>query len=325
MARVAYGHPEADRSHFLDWWLEQSGYGLLAISYPSDHPLFYRMFPGMNIREWGVQTAEAIHRYLGDKGPHRKVILAAWSMGGRSLQAVASAAQKLKIDIEFFVSLAASPPLLGLTPSANSEIQITKDGLHDAMGFDRATGRPPMQHKWTTSISEQERINDGDQIIDDDIYWSEYRCNHPLQFSGSPFRYVDGRVVYDADAASDDLGERRFETLPLIGSIVPTSPLDARHVLTDKATWAFINTHVILQKFFPKLSGNRQQINESDWRSIGNIFRSSEEKLHQVVSGNHLFFMGRLGAKMSVNGIVEIGRQIADLKAEIASVSTNLT
>jgi hypothetical protein len=39
LARVAYGHPGRRPDDFLDQWLAWRGHSLLALSYPTDHPV----------------------------------------------------------------------------------------------------------------------------------------------------------------------------------------------------------------------------------------------------------------------------------------------
>ncbi|MBL0915031.1 MAG: hypothetical protein IBJ13_05815, partial [Sphingopyxis sp.] len=84
LARVYYGHPGSDPRDFLAHWLARRGYGLLALSYPSDHPANPAPCADMDVVDWAQDLAAATASHVA---AGREVILVGWSMAGRLARA----------------------------------------------------------------------------------------------------------------------------------------------------------------------------------------------------------------------------------------------
>ena len=110
LARVVYGYPGADPRDFVDSWLAQEGYGLLALSYPSDHAVFPMNCSDLSISQWAASIAELVCDRLRETA-HREFVVLGWSPAGRSVVAIERALRSLGLRQLCFVSLAATAPL----------------------------------------------------------------------------------------------------------------------------------------------------------------------------------------------------------------------
>ena len=112
LARIAYGGHEGGLDEdFLAYWLNREGYNFLGISYPvlTADGAFDEAHPDMTVRAWGHGSAEITKAVMEERGLTGPVIVAVWSMGGKSVQPFAEAAAELGIDLDFHVALAATP------------------------------------------------------------------------------------------------------------------------------------------------------------------------------------------------------------------------
>ena len=89
LARFAYGgHEGGLEEDFLAYWLNREGYNFLGISYPvlTDDGAFDEAHPDMTVRAWGHGSAEVTKAVMEERGLTGPVIVAVWSMGGKSVQ-----------------------------------------------------------------------------------------------------------------------------------------------------------------------------------------------------------------------------------------------
>ena len=90
LARIAYGgHEGGLNEDFLAYWLNREGYNFLGISYPvlTDDGAFDEAHPDMTVRAWGYGSAEVTKAVMEERGLTGPVIVAVWSMGGKSVRA----------------------------------------------------------------------------------------------------------------------------------------------------------------------------------------------------------------------------------------------
>jgi esterase/lipase len=90
LARVAYGHPGSEPRDFIDHWLHDADFGMLALSYPSDHDAFSTRLPEITIPQWAASVAALLQAHVQEY-PCREIVVLGWSMAGRSAAALARA------------------------------------------------------------------------------------------------------------------------------------------------------------------------------------------------------------------------------------------
>lgn len=288
-ARIFYGgHLGHDPDDFLVSWLTKMGFGALGVSYPleSEPTLMPAVAPGFRINEWGRQAAEVTKSVVDKNQLCGDVVLVGWSMGGRMVVPYSKTAQSLGLKVKLFVSLSATPGLSGLRPPPPGR-KCTK------AGYATFSTMPAL---FMAQLREQNEINNK-VIIPPDVYYSQYYGHTPVSLLGWGLKFDDGGGFIDDNWGSvKDAAAHEFECLPWLSSLWPTSQLDARHTLSDKATWAFMLT----QKLTATLTTNSLH-----WDEIVKFVHSAPEILSASVHGSHYFFLGRSGAKATAEGIIQ--------------------
>ncbi|MGY3488134.1 hypothetical protein ACVW1C_006017 [Bradyrhizobium sp. USDA 4011] len=321
LARVAYGHPGANPRDFVDFWLREAGWGLLAISYPSDHPAFSRVYPDMTVRDWGASVTAITLGLLATCPRPRQVVVAGWSMAGRVARSVCQGLVRGGVPPIGFISLAASAPFPGLVPAFETGELVTETGLWNPSAGQ--PGMPPRDSNWCAELAAQSADNDR-VVIPEDVYRRDYRANTPLLLRGEPqFLRTRGAAVSVAEV-TEELGTFDFASHPLTGVIAPTRPSDARHALTDSVTWGFLNAQHIFER---QVRGCRDlsAMPPEHWDRLRALMLDLPRRLTRTVSGGHFFFVGARGAEATVHQMVDVAADIASLQAEISALLANET
>ncbi|OKL61767.1 hypothetical protein UA08_02465 [Talaromyces atroroseus] len=298
-ARVAYGgHQGYEPRDFLAYWLNSHGHGLLAISYPleSEPTIMPATAPHFRTRDWGKQAAEVTHRIIKQHGLSNQVVLTAWSMGGRIVMPFSAAAQSLGIDVVLFVPLAATPGIYGLRPPKR-ETNSTAAGyaeLSNVLG------------SFARQVQEQGQLwNGGRVIVPDEIYLSEYCGATPVSLSGCHLSYdSDSRgFVQDDLTSTEDAAVDQVQHCPMIVALTGNSPLDARHVFTDQATWSFVLTRKLMHEI--EDHGLNKIVGNGTWDKLIEMVHSVPTHISYSIPGNHFFFLGEFGARETAAAIVK--------------------
>ncbi|KAJ6112379.1 hypothetical protein N7512_007703 [Penicillium capsulatum] len=236
LARVFYGGHDGSRpDDFLAYWLSQRGFGVLSLSYPleSNPAIMPSIASRFRVSDWGRQAAEATAGVI-EQYPSRSIVLISWSMGGRVVVPFTVAAKGLGMDIQQYISFAATPGI--------SNMRSVPRGIQcSSVGYFSAPSR--IEEVFTKQLDEMERSNGGRIIIPRDIYRREYIGGIPISLTGFCLKY-DGQGAFIRDEVPHEEESRVFDVLnlPLISAIYPTSILDASHALSDRATWGFLMT-----------------------------------------------------------------------------------
>lgn len=316
--RISYGGHEGYRSEeFLAHWFHEHGYGFLGISYPFDAelPLMPATSPDFTIPEWGVQAAGTIKAVIEENHLPQSVVILAWSMGGKVLQPVTVEARRLGIDVQLFVSLAATPSLPGLLPAV-SKGQLNQTGS----GY---LSLPGSKRSFLQQIDEQERINhftEGRRFIEPAIYEKEYFGATPIGITTYGFRFDNETKEFVEERNKWQLLEdgqvQNYGSLPTMAAIYPTSGLDFRHSITDKATWSYLmiqRTMAIfseddrvkqLSQVKDDLSADKLAVRRSSFQDLQGIVLGIPELMTADIPGNHFFFCGESGAKRTVEIVI---------------------
>ncbi|KFY39927.1 hypothetical protein V494_03761 [Pseudogymnoascus sp. VKM F-4513 (FW-928)] len=295
-ARIFYGgHFGYDPEDFLVPWLTRMGFGALGISYPleSEPTLMPAVAPGFRINEWGSQAAAVSKIVVDENRLCGEIVLVSWSMGGRLLVPYSKAAQKQRLKLKLFVSLSATPGIPGIRPPPTGR-RNTKAGY--------ATFST-MPELFMAQLREQEQINNNKVIIPPEIYYSQYYGHTPVSLLGWGLKYNGkGGFIDDNGGSVEDSAAHDFAYLPWISTLWPTSQLDARHSLSDKATWAFLLTQKLTAMFEDR---PQSTATISRWSDIIQFVHSAPGTLSASVRGSHYFFLGRSGAKATAEAIIQ--------------------
>lgn len=312
LARIFYGHPGGQAENFLDHWLDTLGFGLIALSYPSDHPAFRRRRPDLTVTEWGCAAAEIAAGIIRDRGLQGRVVLAGWSMAGRVCRAFNVAAHRRGLNTIGFIALAATPPLPGMTYIAPKGEPSTAEGFWRT--GDRSAPLSARSKAFLRDVHWQ-RCEEHPEIISEAAYANYYIVNTPIRLRGEPDQWP-GLARNSLLDTITDLGTFDYADYPFTGVIAPTRASDARHVLTDQATWAFLNS----QKLFSAYSahGADKEIGDEAWAKMRNLAMQLPIRLSRHVEGGHFFFVGRDGAAQTALHIADLSKQIEGVKLALA-------
>ncbi|KAJ5888739.1 hypothetical protein N7495_008780 [Penicillium taxi] len=282
------------------------GFGVLSISYPveTDPPIMPSSVK-YRVSDWGQQAAIITKKIIDQYSlASRAVVLIAWSMGGRMVVPFTSSAKELGLDVRQFISFAATP---GISITQQSGPLSTTTGyLH------------PSNHiqGFCKQLQEVDEVN-GFSTIPREIYIREYTGGTPINLPGLRLKY-NGQNAFVIDEVTHEEDSRVFDVanLPLISAIYPTDILDARHALTDRATWGFILT-LKLQN----LIGKRALLNvesKGKWPQLMDLVHSAPERLSVPITGNHFFFISERGARETANKVVHLLMEGSMLQNELS-------
>lgn len=311
LARVSYGHPGARPDDFLAHWLAARGFTVLALSYPSDHPVFPAAHPELTVDRWAAAAAVLAKRIVAEHRLQAGVIVCGWSMAGRSVQPLAQTARQVGLDLRCFVSLAASAPLPGLVPVVPAGEPLTPDGLWEA-----ALGHPPIRlDDWYGQICAQAEPDR--PIMSRDEYIRHYLCRHSVGLRGEAQRWDGQASVHAVEAAIRETGAGRWAEFPVCAAIVPEGASDAQHALCDHLTWPTITSYALAWRL-----SDATALSERAWTHLQAHSRRLSADLVRFMPGNHFFFLGTPGARRAARHIEELWRAAENLHDLVAGALT---
>jgi hypothetical protein len=285
------------------------GYNFLAISYPIDIARggIETNHPDFMIRDWGAQAAALARKTIDENGLGDRVIVLAWSMGGKIAQSVHEAARNENLDLDFYVSLAATPPIPGMI-ALRREYPMLESGYADR--------RKNFDGWWKQVAANNEK--QGREIVPEDIFKNEYQGDIPINLQGYGQQFKDGAFVMDPLATQADAKPFHFADCPLVGMIIPDGRGDRRHALVDKAAWSMYNANTIYKRY---LSGNKvnvKDLSDAKWQSLLFLTRTLGDRLSQTIDGNHFFFVGEHGAKATADAVKLLEDRVHGVKEELS-------
>jgi organic hydroperoxide reductase OsmC/OhrA len=165
-----------------------------------------------------------------------RIIVIGWSMGGKIVQPVSEAAGDVGLDLDFYLSFAATPPVTGAI-SMDVEIAMAASGYAD---------RSDLYAGWLEQLADNNADNGGRTIIDERTYLADYVGDMSINLQGYGLRYRGGAFIRDHWADVEDFKSYDFARLPTIAMIMPNEVADGRHALTDQANWGLFLTNKIM-------------------------------------------------------------------------------
>ncbi|KAJ5979569.1 hypothetical protein N7481_006867 [Penicillium waksmanii] len=312
LARVFYGgHHGYRQEDFVVHWLNESGFGVLSLSYPLDTnpPLMPATGSGFRIGDWGRQAAlgsqSCIERHSLST---RSVVLVSWSMGGRMVVQFNIACKQLGLDVQQYISLAATPGISGIR--SLQDMSCTSAGYFDIASRIDA---------FCKQLDAVDKANNERSIIPREIYLREYVGGTPINLIGLRLKY-DGQGSFIQDEVTHEEDSRVFdiENTPYPSALYPTSSQDSGHSLTDKATWGFLLTYklesTIEKKHLKDIEGTQK------WDKLRALFHEAPSRMSREISGNHFFFVGENGARETADKIGALLSEGATLQSDLASI-----
>lgn len=300
LARVAYGHAGGDPRDFLDSWLSEADFGLLALSYPSDHAAFSTRLPDLTIPQWTASVAALIREHVKEY-PCREIIALGWSMAGRSAVALERALRSQGLSLSLYVSLAATAPLPGLLVAPLAGERFTPEGFWDSS---------TRHAQWLRQVAEQLGVQ-GRCAIEPQEYLDHYVVNSPFALRGQP---RDIRTGLEAQLA-DEGGAFAYADYPAMAAIVPEGSADRLHALTDGALWGAVNALRMAHRL-----GRDTNIDARRWESLRTLLANVPQRLSRSVPGAHFFFLGEAGAKATAQNIVDLRREASVIDTELRTL-----
>lgn len=312
--RIFYGpHEGADPDQFLATHLNALGYNVLSVSTPitTGDPIFALNYPGFTIREWGKLLVKVAAKHVTQHDLSPDVILAGWSMGGKAAQSMSVQAQDAGISVALFVSLSATPPVLGVLPI------VTDYPMNPDTGYGRAPDPEFKGLLWNIKVNA--RREGVDDIIPPEDVIAHYVGEGPVGLGHTGIRYHDGQIIADQLGDLRDGQGHDFAGFPLIATIIPQGRHDLRHTVTDRHTWGMITTNRLYQTVLePNLKKLRHVSNE-DLDALARLISTAPERLSKDINGNHFFFVGETGARQTAEAISWLDAEARKLMAEIES------
>lgn len=313
LARIAYGDPQARREDFLDRQLEKRGVSLVAISYPSDHPVFAAPDPTLTVADWADAVAEIMRLIVDENKIGSPILTAAWSMAGKIAIRLSQALCRHELPERGLVSLSARPPWPGFSPRAEGGEALTEAGFWD-YGEERAADLFSM-------IDEVNRF-EGRVIISAEDHRRFYRGNGPIMLRGTEDRLRDGQRVFDEAAALADLDGFAFAEAPLTATISPTWPSDGEMAMVAPSHWSTIAIMAIVRRELRGVALEAMSV--EDWTWLRTLALEWPLRMNRFVDGGHFFFLGERGAAETARHLVDLDEALGQLSRDLSDLRTRI-
>ena len=307
LGRIAYGCPSCDEREFLAYWVLKRGFSFLAISYPLGHPVYDRVYPEFTIKDWGRQAAEITRIIINRQRLNNHVVAVGWSMAGKIAKPFNDAASELGIKVDFFVALAATPPLPKLVPGLTERTKRTPEGLANLAD----------RYPWFVSSLKAQNDLNRKELIPLKTYREEFLGDFPINLLGTELRYRDGNFVSAIAESEQDMGSYEYARFPLTTVITNSSALDARHALTDESAWGMYTMQKIFQDYVASSGTVLESLEQQKWQCLRASLKALPARLTRTETGTHFFFVGAKGARATARDIETLSRQVRQIRKTI--------
>ena len=293
--------------------------------------------PGFNPHDMGEQVAQTARKVIDkERLASNKIIVAVWSMSGKLLKPLVSSAETHGLDLRLFLSLAA-------TPSGIKGLNYSPPQIHASRAGFAALSESALL-RGSRQMQAQNIRQEGNGIVDVDTIRHEYFGHTPVGLTNAGLVYKKSQANDGENTGTSTSTNEKFhfahatladfavtepgnydDTIhyPYIAAIRPTSPTDLRHSLTDAAAWGIFLTIKLTVEVAGVIGNKLRQMQESDheddvWHTVQTLVSSAPGRLtSKIVHGNHMFFMGETGARMTAEGIDELHREAENIRGEL--------
>ncbi len=236
------------------------------------------------------------------------VIVLGWSMAGRIAEPLHAALRRREKCIELFVSLAGATALPDILPALKG-LRPSQSGLASIQGA---------YVDWLLlCLADQNRIA-GRIVLDAQTFMTEMTGDFPIGLAASAMRFRNGVFVSDTAADAHDIGASQYGAFPPLALMTHASALDARHALTDRATWGvFITQQLCETRIFPH-AHSLSALPADRWALLVQHVRDAAGRLSVTLLGNHMFFVGEDGARSTVLALKQLRQTAVEITRETA-------
>jgi hypothetical protein len=303
LARISYGFPNGKEDDFLSYWLHKKGYPFLGISYPTDNPVYTKIYPSFTIRDWGNQVATLAKKIIDQNNLSQHVVILGWSMGGNIEESVGEAFEKKHISIDSFIGLSAVTPIsyLGQKILGLKGNKMLPNQLLDERNF---------FNLFADAIEEQNKYN-GHEIIPRKLYLAEFIGNIPVALAGQGYYFTKNKFEFNVKKDFYDSGVFDFESTPWICLINDDSPGIPRITLIDPNAWNFIRSEMLYAQYISKIDISK---NLDKYIITSRLLNQVPQYLSENVHGNHFFFVGKKGAHETEEKIELMLQHVNEMK-----------
>lgn len=309
LGRIAYGPPGGRATDFLCHWLHEAGFASLVLSYPIDsRGLFNATFPQFSITDWAEQSAEIIARYVDRNGLPANAIVLGWSMAGRIAEPLHTALRRKGKGIELFVAMAGASALPNTLPGLD-QLKPAASGLAAIKG---------VYLDWLLQCLANQNLAAGHSVLDADAFAREMTGDFPVGLAASAMRYRNGAFVSDPAGDAREVGTAQYRAFPPLAVMTHTSPVDARHALTDHSTWGVYITQQLCENLVFSRGDKLAALPSEKWALLVEHVRNAAQRLSATLPGNHMFFLGENGARRTVQTLKLLRQTAADVAGEIS-------
>jgi hypothetical protein len=309
LGRIAYGPPGGRAADFLCHWLHEEGFASLVLSYPIDiGGVFDAAFPQFSITGWAEQSAEIIARYVDRNGLPADAIVLGWSMAGRIAEPLQAALRRKGKGIELFVAMAGASALPNTLPGLD-HLKPAASGLAAIKGA---------YLDWLLQCLANQNLAAGHPVLDADKFTREMTGDFPVGLAASAMRYRNGAFVSDPAGDAREVGTAQYRAFPPLALMTHSSPVDARHALTDRSTWGVYITQQLCETLVFSRPDKLAALPSAKWALLVEHVRDAAQRLSATLPGNHMFFLGENGARRTVQTLKLLRQTAADVAAEIS-------
>lgn len=310
LGRISYGFPECDESQFLAHWITKKGYSFIATSYPIDHPVYDKVYPGFTLTDWGEMVAQIVEEIISEYGLNQEIISINWSAAGQVIRPFNVAISKKGINLKFTLGTEASPGLQ--FPSDRTKgLRKTKKNLVSAKSF--------LYDFFWEEIEDQSSTN-RQEIMDKKQYYKYFLGDIPIAITGANEFYTDGKFETNPLKAEKDKGFFSFAEYPMVASISGKSKIVPYHPIVDKYTWGFLMVRKIYHDIIVSSQSKGNVFTESTLRDLLKFIDNLPNRLSRRVPGNHFVLIGKKGARAIANSLEKFDSEIDKIKSDLSGI-----
>lgn len=309
LARIFYGYPGCNPKDFLEYWLHKSGYSVLAISYPMDNAVYPNptKYAQLTLADFAAQVSVVTKYFMTRNNLSNNVILTMWSGGGRPVVDISNAFKKTNIHLNYGISLAATPPMMGVAglnqPAISTNFPVDKNGYLANVMLQNLEEQIHVENKLNNAI-----------IIPENIYEAQFVGASPIQFYNPSIKWNGQKIVADTKGLKNNMYYSNFTNYPIVAAFSGNNQIDALHELLGVPSWTLISQEsVYLNHLNLSISG----LSSSQWRLLSNTIKAMPAQLTYTVTGSHFFFIGENGAKQTVANIAKVGGNIKKIRSVV--------
>lgn len=304
LGRIAYKGAKIPSKEFLAEAFLEKGYSFLAISYPIEHPVYSRLYPQMQMRDW-ARAAASMAEEICKEHTLSKLIAVHWSAAGQLVTSFHNATREKKLDHLFSVSLEATPPIL-LSPEQLGVVDIQPNGLISV--------KKAYPH-WQRELSAMLKYD-----LDLETYEDAFLGDFPVCLTGTSLMYSNGAIQENIAGCIKDRCIFDYRDAPLVLSISGNSQSDPYHPLVDSASWGFVNERKIYHGFLSPFKPQIAQFSNEKWVKLLNLTQVFNQQMVHSIEGNHFLLVGQKRVRQIVQIIEKTEKIVPDFLGELRNL-----